>query len=29
MLAQVYFIMIIIFVTALLNLVSRWMRRLT
>src|SRR5437868_14972793 len=29
MLAQVYFIMIIVFVTALLNLVSRWMRRLT
>ncbi|OWJ59038.1 carbohydrate ABC transporter permease [Inquilinus limosus] len=29
MLAQVYFIMIIIFVTGLLSLVSRWMRRLT
>ncbi|WP_081688731.1 carbohydrate ABC transporter permease [Inquilinus limosus] len=29
MLAQVYFVMIIVFVTALLSLVSRWMRRLT
>jgi len=29
MLAQVYFVLIVIFVTALLNLVSRWMRRLT
>lgn len=29
MLAQVYFIMIIVFVTGLLSLVSRWMRRLT
>jgi multiple sugar transport system permease protein len=29
MLAQVYFVLIIIFVTALLSAVSRWMRRLT